>query len=757
MKVKVQNLNFISRLVLLSVLALLLMLSNPLTAYASRRDDLVGLWIAYSPVGNGWGDSGIRWDFWSNGTWVRINENNQGTRVYGTWELDGSNTLTLRAGNFGWENDTRFHTIRWENTNRVYVTLSGSVNPNLVLTSQSRPHADVPHTHTPGNWVAISEATCTEIGHRERRCTVCDDVVYTESIPALDHALSGEWVTLAEPTCADLGQRVQYCTECREIALDEEIPTLPHTPDGEWITLTDEPTCADEEVQLCEECGEPALTRASTIPHTPSGNWIVYEEPDCNTPGRRVQYCVICGDVAIDRVIPAITGLDHEFTSERISGNIFIPPIVTEYTCEVCGYDGGIITSWALAWVSPSILAGFGLTGFMTVKMSKRGSRKNTRITKERVSMSKFICPFCMKEYPKTEIAHSCSSCRQVAGPQTKCKESGCTGYVSVQRCPHCEEALPYIALETPNFPFSIVGVSGAGKTNYITVMLEELKNFDGLQLALNHQNNEAMEHQRDNYKRLYKDRTPPPANYSGEVKPQIWYLQNLSKRKKSLFGQEHIPAYSFTIFDGSGEDYLKYIDNPDMDSPAALAVFRSKGILLVLDPLTLSNILDGEGGVDAETIRNSLGRGKDEVHTASDVINGISLYLKRMSGIKPSKKLNIPVAVILTKFDAIWDHPAFGPNALVKHKKLGITNGKVNWNEIDQVHEEIKHWLYAVGENGFVKTLEANFKDYKLFGVSSYGKPPASEHELSVAPEPHRVLDPILWLFKQKGAGFID
>jgi len=95
--------------------------------------DLVGLWIAYSPTGNGWADSGIRWDFRRDGIWVRINENNQGTRVYGTWVLDSLDNLTLRAENFGWENNTRVHTVRWDDANRVYVTISGTIDPALIL------------------------------------------------------------------------------------------------------------------------------------------------------------------------------------------------------------------------------------------------------------------------------------------------------------------------------------------------------------------------------------------------------------------------------------------------------------------------------------------------------------------------------------------------------------------------------------------------------------------------------------------------
>jgi hypothetical protein len=92
--------------------------------------DLVGLWNANTP----WGDTGILWEFRSDGTWVRINENNQGSRVYGTWWIDhwGDN-LTLIAEGFGWENNTRFHTVRWGDANRVYVTVSGSINPDLIL------------------------------------------------------------------------------------------------------------------------------------------------------------------------------------------------------------------------------------------------------------------------------------------------------------------------------------------------------------------------------------------------------------------------------------------------------------------------------------------------------------------------------------------------------------------------------------------------------------------------------------------------
>jgi len=99
------------------------------TAYAG----ITGLWIVQSPTAQGWADSGISWDFHHDGTWVRINENAQGTRIYGIWILDDWGNLTLIAEGFGWENDTRFHTVYWFHPSRVYVTISGNTAPDIVL------------------------------------------------------------------------------------------------------------------------------------------------------------------------------------------------------------------------------------------------------------------------------------------------------------------------------------------------------------------------------------------------------------------------------------------------------------------------------------------------------------------------------------------------------------------------------------------------------------------------------------------------
>jgi hypothetical protein len=116
---------------------------------------------------------------------------------------------------------------------------------------------------------------------------------------------------------------------------------------------------------------------------------------------------------------------------------------------------------------------------------------------------------------------------------------------------------------------------------------------------------------------------------------------------------------------------------------------------------------------------------------------------------------LTIPVAVVLTKFDTLINHKSFGSQALIKDGSLNIRDGKVDTTEIEQVDAEIRHFLEEIGEGTFISTLESHFKEFYFFGVSSYGKPPKDANTLVDNIRPHRVLDPILWLFKK--AKFVD
>jgi len=365
--------------------------------------------------------------------------------------------------------------------------------------------------------------------------------------------------------------------------------------------------------------------------------------------------------------------------------------------------------------------------------------------------MPRITCPFCIREYDTSQVLYVCQRCGKNAVPTfweskpIKCKQPVCGGFATVRKCPSCGEIIPQTALETPNLPFSIVGVSNSGKTNYITVMLHELRHSAGLHLGLSYLTESTRVHQRENEKLIYEAHTRPQSTAAGFSTPQIWAIRNLSRRYENI-----VPTYTFTIFDGAGEDHTRL----DPNSTVCRYINASKAIILTIDPLVLSNIRHG-GVVDPEVMFNSLAGSEGETQDAADIINSVALYIKAARGIPANHILDIPVAVVLTKFDTILSHPKFGPQALIKKPSLVIYENRVNMTEIRQVDGEIRNWLKAIGENAFIDAVSASFQEFYFFGVSSYGKPPKDVSHLENDIHPHRVLDPILWLFKK--AQFID
>lgn len=363
--------------------------------------------------------------------------------------------------------------------------------------------------------------------------------------------------------------------------------------------------------------------------------------------------------------------------------------------------------------------------------------------------MPKFTCPFCIREYKHKEVLYNCPDCGSTASKKSpfeaepiKCSDSSCGGYATLRKCPSCSEIIPKTALETRNLPFSIVGISNSGKTNYITVMLHELSRYSALRLALGPQTNETREHQNENRRRIYEDHVFLESTQAGMSMPQIWHIKNLEKKKGN-----NVPTYTFTIFDGAGEDH----SNLDPSSTECRYINASKAIILAIDPLVLPSV---RRVVDPDIVRNSLAGNEGRVENIEEVINNVVTYIKTARGIGSTKILKIPVAVVLTKFDTIIDQPAF-TNALVKQSGINVRDKKIVTSDIAQVDDEIKSWLIEVGEGAFVNALESHFKEFYFFGVSSYGSPPKDIYTLADRIQPHRVLDPILWLFKREN--FID
>ena len=377
--------------------------------------------------------------------------------------------------------------------------------------------------------------------------------------------------------------------------------------------------------------------------------------------------------------------------------------------------------------------------------------------------LNQFVCPYCFQRYSKNEVLYVCPDCRQITTPgltergriSIRCRGTqagrSCGGIATLRVCPRCgldvdgsplfaqgidTGIIPNQALDTRNLPFSIVGVAASGKTNYITVMLEELKRVPGLRLAVAFENSYTRDIHEKNRSDIYDQHLIPEATSAGTQMPQLWQIKNVGERRGGT-----IPSLTLTIYDGAGEDH----ENIDPSSNVCKYINASNAVILAVDPLILRNL---RRDIDQTVLDNS---GSFNTHTAEDVIQSVATYIRVARGMKPDKLVDVPVAVVLTKFDTILSHPLFPQNAVLRSPSLAVSGGKLNYGEFQQVDQEVRDWLTAINEGGFIDAIEANFKEFQFFGVSSYGAPPKARGVLEDEIRPHRVLDPILWLLQRE------
>lgn len=196
------------------------------------------------------------------------------------------------------------------------------------------------HEHSYTSTV-VTNPTCVQTGLMRYSCS-CGDF-YTDSIAALEHR-EGEWVITREATKTQDGLRQKRCTRCNALLREELISkdTVSGNSDNDdddhvhyyQSTITKEASCTEngERTFTCE-CGS---SYVSSIPATnhPSRQTLV-TEASCGTPGSVETSCAICEAVISHDSIPA---LEHNFGSWKVVTNATTSAEGSEErTCSICG------------------------------------------------------------------------------------------------------------------------------------------------------------------------------------------------------------------------------------------------------------------------------------------------------------------------------------------------------------------------------------------------------------------------------------
>ena len=137
-----------------------------------------------------------------------------------------------------------------------------------------------------------------------------------------------------------------------------------------------------------------------------------------------------------------------------------------------------------------------------------------------------------------------------------------------------------------------------------------------------------------------------------------------------------------------------------------------------------------------------------------SDMLNYICQTIRTNKKIKAKDKIDIPIAVCLTKSDVLFKAPEneeedkvlFGPSSALH---IPREYGKYDKENFDQIDAELEEYLRrCLGEN-FIQTVNG-FKEHCYFAVSALGCNPTGS-SLPRGISPMRVEDPFIWLLNRE------
>jgi hypothetical protein len=174
-----------------------------------------------------------------------------------------------------------------------------------------------------------------------------------------------------------------------------------------------------------------------------------------------------------------------------------------------------------------------------------------------------------------------------------------------------------------------------------------------------------------------------------------------------------------------------------------------------VIDPLRFEGLHELSRNIDENNTYSSMDTGPNE-ECSVFIIENAAAVLRRALNVGANKKLDMSVAVVISKID-LFLNACFSGKTLSKespNEKSGVFDQK----DCDEVDRELTEWLMTHGAGKLVQVLEKNFyftksgfkkKKCCLFGVSPFGHAPNADQTLGDV-HPHRVIDPLLWLLAQ-------
>ncbi len=187
----------------------------------------------------------------------------------------------------------------------------------------------------------------------------------------------------------------------------------------------------------------------------------------------------------------------------------------------------------------------------------------------------------------------------------------------------------------------------------------------------------------------------------------------------------------TLSFYDAAGEDMTT---QEFVNAQAYLT--SADGLIVLLDPFQL------KGSLDRITVP---GRSRQDADPPINVLTRITELLRSSGGVRASRKITTPIAVVFSKFDAFF--PMLGDgHPLLRPAPAGPHYDEAHGRDTD---EHLRAFLTDLGADDIDAHLRSHYKKFRYFPVSSLGAEPDYD-EGRVDPggvRPFRVDEPLLWL----------
>jgi len=290
--------------------------------------------------------------------------------------------------------------------------------------------------------------------------------------------------------------------------------------------------------------------------------------------------------------------------------------------------------------------------------------------------------------------------------------------------CPHCRGRLPHGYHELPVHVFSIVGISSAGKSYYLSILIHQLKRFlfrhfklslvdvDGAEnVVLNQMSQQVMN-----------------ASTSEEARLQKTTLQGVNYKFFKRFGKEVTLPQPFVytsrsqlvpnqnsllvFYDNAGEHFL-----PDFADQAETTehIAHSRTIFFLFDPVRHRDFHKAIKSVADPQVEGARSQAKDTF--VQDVVLGeMQRRMQDARNMSAAADPNKPLAFIVGKYD-LWEQ-------LLPESELRtdfLTDGKLNNAAIEHNSRKVRDLLMEICPD-IVGCAEAVSNRTVYFPVSTFG-----------------------------------